>query len=71
MEVLTMKVAVDFDVMVEGSNVVLTGEWEFQHKRQAWREVFSRSGTAMTQTLYVGDPGQELKLVSTIRGGKR
>jgi len=57
-----------FTVTVEGKDVVLAGEWEYQGKRQAWREVFSRSGSKMTQVLHVGDPGKDLKPVSTIRG---
>jgi ketosteroid isomerase-like protein len=60
-----------FDVTLEGADVVLTGEWESQRKRQAWREVFSSAGASMTQTLYVGEPGKELKLASTIFGRKR
>jgi ketosteroid isomerase-like protein len=57
-----------FDVTLEGKDVVLSGEWEYQKKRQAWREVFRATKTAMTQTLNVGEPGKELKLASTIRG---
>ena len=57
-----------FVVTLEGKDVVLTGEWEYQGKMQAWREVFGATKTAMTQTLYVGDPGKELKVSSTIRG---
>lgn len=60
-----------FVVTLEGRDVVLRGEWEFQGKKQAWREVFSRTGAGMTQTLYIGDPGKELKLASTIRGTKQ
>ena len=60
-----------FDVTVEGKDVVLTGEWEYQAKRQAWREVLSSKKVAMTQILYIGEPGKELKLASTIRGKKQ
>lgn len=60
-----------FGVTVEGKEIVLTGEWEYQGKRQAWREVYSSTGTMLTQTLYIGDPGKELKLSSTIRGTKQ
>lgn len=59
-----------FDVTLEGKDVVLNGEWEYQAKRQAWREVFSGTPATMTQTLYIGERGKELKLVSTIRGAK-
>jgi ketosteroid isomerase-like protein len=57
-----------FVVASEGNQIVLTGEWEYQGTRQAWREVFRRAGATMTQTLHVGDPGSELKAVSLIRG---
>ena len=60
-----------FGVTLEGKDVVLSGEWEYQTKRQAWREVFSVTTVTMTQTLYIGEPGEELKLASTIRGSKR
>ncbi len=57
-----------FTVSLEGKDIVLNGEWEYQGKRQAWREVFSRAGTGLTQILHIGDPGKDLKPVSTIRG---
>jgi hypothetical protein len=38
-----------FDVTLEGKDVVLNGEWEYQTKRQAWREVFSGTTAAMTR----------------------
>jgi ketosteroid isomerase-like protein len=60
-----------FDVTLEGNDVVLTGEWKFQGKRQAWREVLSGTNANMTQTLYVGEPGKQLTLASTISGRKR
>jgi len=60
-----------FGVTLEGKDVILNGQWEYQAKLQAWREVFSSTPAGMTQTLYIGDPGKELKLVSTIRGVKR
>ena len=34
-----------FTVILQGKSVVLTGEWEYQGKKQAWQEVFSRTGT--------------------------
>ena len=56
-----------FDVNWEGEQVVLTGEYEQGGKRFAWREVFARTTpTSLTQTLYIGTPGGELKRVSTI-----
>jgi len=57
-----------FTVTLSGNDVVLIGEWEYQGKRQAWREVFRRTGSSMTQTLAVGEPGQVLEAVSTIQG---
>jgi hypothetical protein len=60
-----------FGVTIEGKDVVLSGEWEYHAKRQAWREVFTCTTATMTQTLYIGEPGKELKLASTIRGTKR
>jgi hypothetical protein len=62
-----------FDAMLKGEEVILTGEWEFQQKRQAWREVFSsrKGAMAMKQTLYVGEPGKDLKLASMIAGVRR
>ena len=57
-----------FTVVPEGKDIVLTGEWEYQGKRQAWREVFSRAGASLTQVLHIGDPGKDLTPVSTIRG---
>ncbi|MBI3478695.1 MAG: hypothetical protein HY010_23450 [Acidobacteria bacterium] len=59
-----------FDVTLEGKDVVLQGEWEYQSKRQAWREVFSGTPAAMTQTLYIGEPGKKLKVATIIRGAK-
>lgn len=60
-----------FNVTIKGKDVILTGQWEYQGKVQAWREVFTGTSVGMTQTLAIGDPGKELKLVSTIRGTKR
>lgn len=59
-----------FDLTLEGKDVVLNGEWEYQTKRQAWREVFSGTPAAITQTLYVGEPGKKLKLANIIRAAK-
>ena len=60
-----------FNVSLDGKDVVLTGEWEYQGKRQSWREVLSATRTALTQTLYVGEPGKESKPAPTIHGTKR
>jgi prolyl oligopeptidase len=57
-----------FDVTVNGASVILNGEWEFQGKRQQWREVLSITAGELTQSLYIGDPGAELKLAGVIRG---
>jgi hypothetical protein len=60
-----------FDVTVDGASVILNGEWEFQGKRQHWREVLSVTAGKLTQSLYTGDPGAELKLAGVIRGTRR
>jgi hypothetical protein len=61
-----------FDVvLLSGKDVFLTGEWEYGGKRKVWKEVFSGTGTAMTQTLHVGELGKDLQLASTIRATKR
>lgn len=60
-----------FDVGLESNNVVLTGHWEYHGKLQVWREVFSGTGAAMQQTLYIGEPGKALQLSGTIRAVKR
>ncbi len=60
-----------FEVVVDGADVVLNGDWEFQGKRQHWREVFSATANQLTQKLYIGDPGAELKLSGVIRGTRR
>jgi hypothetical protein len=57
-----------FDASVDGSRGVLTGEWEQNGHRQAWREVFSQPDQdSSIQTLEIGEPGRELKRVSEIR----
>ncbi len=60
-----------FEVTIDDTHVILNGEWEFQGKRQHWREVFSFTAGALTQSLYIGDPGAELKLAGVIRGTRR
>ena len=60
-----------FDVTIEDTNVVLSGTWEFRSKLKAWRRVFTVTDATMTQTLFIGEQGKELKLASTIRGTKR
>jgi hypothetical protein len=62
-----------FDVVLAGSgnDIVLTGVWEDREKVQAWKEVFSSTGDALTQTLQIGDPGKDLRLAGTIRATKR
>ncbi len=57
-----------FEVTVQGTDVVLTGEWEYQGKRRPWREVFRTTTTALIQTLFIGESGHEWKLSETIRG---
>ncbi len=59
-----------FDVALDGGKVVLTGEWEYRGKRQAWREVFEVTGMTLIQTLHIGEPGKEMRLSGTIRGTK-
>lgn len=56
-----------FEARLEGNQVVMTGEWEQNGKRRAWREVFApTSSTSVTQTLEIGEPGEELKRISAI-----
>jgi hypothetical protein len=45
--------------------------WEDRGKVQAWKEVFSSTENAMTQTLQIGEPGKDLQLAGTIRATKR
>src|SRR6185437_13918390 len=57
----------NFAVTWEGEQIVMTGEYESAGKKFAWRETFARNSEhSLTQTLYVGQPGRDLKLVSTI-----
>ena len=56
-----------FAAKLEGNQVVMTGEWELNGKRRAWREAFApTSSTSLTQTLEIGEPGGELKRVTAI-----
>jgi hypothetical protein len=57
-----------FDVSVEGGDVILNGDWEFQGKRQHWREIFNVTARQLTQRLYIGESAAELKLAGVIRG---
>jgi ketosteroid isomerase-like protein len=58
-----------FDASVDGSRVVMIGEWEQNGHQRAWREVFSRPDEdSSIQTLEIGEPGGEMKRVSTIKG---
>lgn len=57
-----------FDARWEGHQFVNTGEWENAGKRRAWYEVFSfPTLNSFIQTSDVGEPGGELKRVTTIR----
>jgi len=57
----------NFAVTWEGEQIVMTGEYESAGKKFAWRETLARNSEhSLTQTLYVGQPGRDLKLVSTI-----
>ena len=57
-----------FGVHREGSDVVMTGEWESQGKNLAWREVFTFTDpNSFSQSLSVGPPGRDLERVSVIR----
>jgi len=60
-----------FDVSLAGQTIVRSGQWEFQARLQAWREILTVTKETMTQTLFIGDPGKDLKLASTIQGTKR
>jgi len=56
-----------FDARLDGTDIVMEGEWEFEGKRTAWKEVFTMKGPdTFTQSLYFGSPGGALKLGSTI-----
>ena len=56
-----------FAVTWEGEQIVMSGEYESAGKRFAWRETFERkSEDSLTQTLHIGQPTGELKLVSTL-----
>jgi ketosteroid isomerase-like protein len=60
-----------FEAKLEGNQVVMTGEWEQNGKRRAWREAFApTSSTSVTQSLEIGEPGGELKRVSAINATK-
>jgi hypothetical protein len=49
----------------------MTGEWEQAGHRRAWREVFSHPDKkSLLQTLEVGEPRGELKLISSITASK-
>ena len=42
-----------------------------QARLQAWREILTVTKETMTQTLFIGEPGKDLKFASTIQGTKR
>lgn len=57
-----------FTVRWERSDIIMSGEWESQGKRLAWREVFVFAGpSSFTQTLYIGSPGRNLERASVIQ----
>jgi hypothetical protein len=58
-----------FEAQWNGSRLLNDGEWNYHGHRSAWHEVFEFvSPTRFVQTLFVGDPGLQQKLVTTIRG---
>jgi imidazolonepropionase-like amidohydrolase/ketosteroid isomerase-like protein len=60
-----------FDAQIGSDRVTMTGEWEQAGHRRAWREVFSHPDEkSLLQTLEVGEPRGELKLVSSITATK-
>lgn len=60
-----------FEASWEGDTFINIGEWEYHGKRRAWREVFAfPTPTTFTQMLYMGEPGAQPKLVSSIHGTK-
>lgn len=60
-----------FEAHWEGNRLINDGEWAYQGHRSVWHEIFEvLSPTEFVQTLFIGEPGGELKLVSTIRGTK-
>lgn len=61
-----------FDAVIEGNAVVMTGEWEEEGKRRAWRETWSRRDEhAMVSSLYVGPLQGELKPVNEVLATKK
>jgi Amidohydrolase family len=60
-----------FDAQIDSDRVTMTGEWEQAGHRRAWREVFSHPDKkSLLQTLEVGEPRGELKLISSITASK-
>ncbi len=59
-----------FNARWEADQFICDGEWIYNGKQLVWREVFVFSSSSFVQKLYIGDPGGELKLASTIRGTK-
>lgn len=50
----------------------MKGEYNSEGKSTAWKEIFHiTSATTFTQTLYMGEVGQELKKVSAIVAEKK
>jgi ketosteroid isomerase-like protein len=60
-----------FDAQIDSDRMTMTGEWEQAGHRRTWREVFSHPDKkSLLQTLEVGEPRGQLKLVSAIKATK-
>ena len=60
-----------FEAKWDGNRLLNDGEWTSRGHRLAWHEVFEFAAPSeFVQTLYIGEPGAEQKLVSTIRGNR-
>jgi len=56
-----------FQATWKEKDFVNDGEWLYHGKRLSWRDVFTfPTSDSFVQTLYIGEPGGELKLASTI-----
>ncbi len=60
-----------FDATLKGKQLEMTGEWEQNGHRRAWREIFSRPDKdSSIQTLDIGEPGGKLTRVSAMTATK-
>ena len=59
-----------FNARWETDQFICDGEWLYNGKHFVWREVWTFSVDSFIQKLYIGEPGSESRLASTIRGTK-